>query len=140
VNILDCNDNAPLFGAVPAVVYVEENQPVGTSVFNVSANDLDRGDHGFVSYSLANTDVSLPFSIDHFTGVIHTKSVLDYETMRRTYSLLVRASDWGSPFRRETEILLKVSVVPLSKPNRLFVRDSLSGAIGFPFQITYRER
>ena len=47
----DVNDNSPVFDRVGHyVVEVEENQPEGTIVTQVSARDSDKGDNGTVSY------------------------------------------------------------------------------------------
>lgn len=117
VSVVDCNDNAPVFNHTSETVNVEENAAVGSEVFQVSAFDLDQGDNGYISYSIANID-DVPFSINPFTGVIMTKQSLDYESQQRTYKLRVRASDWGSPFRRESEstVTLRIRDVNDNKP------------------------
>ena len=109
VGILDCNDNAPVFNHTRNTFDVEESAAVGSEVFQVSAYDLDQGDNGYISYSIANID-DVPFSINPFTGVIMSKQSLDYESQRRTYRLRVRASDWGSPYRRESESIVTVRI------------------------------
>jgi len=43
INIIDCNDNAPIFGHIPSSVELVENSPAGTMVFDVGAEDLDSG-------------------------------------------------------------------------------------------------
>lgn len=108
--ITDCNDHAPVFtGESRPVVEVPENAAVGSRIYQVTATDDDSGDFGFVSYSIANTD-NVPFNIDKFNGQIVVSNDLDYETMRRSYSLRIRAADFGLPFRRETEMTVKVEV------------------------------
>ena len=109
VSILDCNDNVPVFNHTMDTVDVEESAAVGSEVFQVSAYDLDQGDNGYISYSIANID-DVPFSINPFTGVIMSKQSLDYESQRRIYKLRVRASDWGSPYRRESESIVTVRI------------------------------
>lgn len=42
-NVLDLNDNAPLFDPITYSNEVFENVPVGTSVVTVAATDLDSG-------------------------------------------------------------------------------------------------
>ena len=126
IEIGDCNDNLPIFSAVPSVIYVEENQPFGTAVFQVEAHDADQGDNGFISYSLANVD-NVSFAIDHFTGKILSKAPLDYESMRRVYNLVVRASDWGTPFRRESEIVLKVRIRDVNDNRPQFEKINCTG-------------
>lgn len=43
-NVLDLNDNAPLFDPMSYSNEVFENVPVGTSVVSVTATDLDSGE------------------------------------------------------------------------------------------------
>ena len=75
------------------------------------AVDADAGENARISYSLANIDAEeLPFEIDHFTGVIKSNKLIDYEADRREYVLHVRASDWGTPFRRQAEIKVKIHI------------------------------
>ena len=126
VNIIDCNDNAPVFGHIPAVIDLPENSPAGSVVFDVDADDADSGDNGFVSYSLANVD-TVPFTINPFTGVITSKQTFDFETMRRDYDVLVRASDWGSPFRRDVEALLRIHIQDVNDNRPRFERTNCSG-------------
>lgn len=106
-NIIDCNDNYPVFNVTKPSVSIDENLPVGSLVYKISAYDLDQGDNGYISYSIAN---DVPFKIDDLTGEVTTTKVLDYESMRRLYIVRIRASDWGSPFRREAEVILKVKL------------------------------
>ncbi|XP_063239987.1 LOW QUALITY PROTEIN: fat-like cadherin-related tumor suppressor homolog [Bacillus rossius redtenbacheri] len=109
INVVDTNDNDPVFESMDAMVWVDENQPAGASVTKVTAKDQDSLDNAYISYSIANLN-PVPFDIDHFSGVIRTTSVLDYESTKRTYVLRIRASDWGVPFRRQTEMQLRISV------------------------------
>ncbi|MGH0162589.1 UNVERIFIED_CONTAM: hypothetical protein FKN15_056633 [Acipenser sinensis] len=92
---------------------------VSTSVLTVSASDLDDGENGYVTYSIANLNPQ-PFVIDYFTGVISTSEDLDYELMPRIYSLRIRASDWGSPYRREAEVSVTITLNNLNDNKPLF--------------------
>lgn len=113
VSVVDANDNDPLFDRYAVEVSVNENEPAGTSVAKVSARDRDAGENGYVSYSIANVK-PVPFDIDHFTGLVRTTRLLDYETSRRRYVLHVRASDWGYPYRRQTEMKLVVKLTDVN--------------------------
>ena len=107
----DVNDNAPVFQKPEKKIYFDENRPAGTRVMRVMAEDADSGENARISYSLANIEAEeLPFEIDHFTGVIKARRLIDYESDRRDYVLRVRASDWGTPFRRQSEILVKIHI------------------------------
>lgn len=109
INVLDTNDNDPLFEKSEVTVYLDENEPAGTSVTKVTARDKDSGENAYISYSIANLN-PVPFEIDHFSGIVKTTVVLDYESSRREYVLRVRASDWGLPYRRQTEMQLTIKI------------------------------
>ncbi|XP_041081573.1 protocadherin Fat 1-like isoform X3 [Polyodon spathula] len=119
VDVLDMNNNAPEFHRTSYQASVDEHVPVGTSVLTVSASDLDDGENGYVTYSIANLNPQ-PFVIDYFTGVISTSEDLDYELMPRIYSLRIRASDWGSPYRREAEVSVTITLNNLNDNKPLF--------------------
>ena len=109
IKILDCNDNNPVFNNSKATVSLLETQAAGTLVYTVSATDADKGENGFLRYSIANVNPH-PFEINHFSGEIHSTKELDYESARRLYKLRIRASDWGAPYSRESEMLLRVKL------------------------------
>lgn len=109
IRVLDFNDHAPVFDPSIAEILLEENRPVGTKVFTVHAHDEDEAENGYVSYSLVNLN-TVPFSIDPFSGEVSTTELLDYETMRRSYTLRIRATDWGAPYQRQAEMALMVTL------------------------------
>ncbi|XP_061882625.1 protocadherin Fat 1a isoform X3 [Entelurus aequoreus] len=119
VDVIDVNNNAPEFQQTSYKATVDENSPIGTSVVTVKATDLDRGENGYITYSITNLNPQ-PFVIDYFSGVISTSELLDYELMPRIYSLKVRASDWGSPFRREVEASVIITLNNLNDNKPLF--------------------
>src|SRR5205085_2399996 len=90
------------------------NLPVGTKVITVSATDADDEENGYVTFALANTN-KVPFSINPFTGVVTTSEIIDYESMTSNFYLLrIRATDWGTPFQRQTEMQVRVQVRDLN--------------------------
>ncbi|XP_064481302.1 fat-like cadherin-related tumor suppressor homolog isoform X2 [Ornithodoros turicata] len=109
IKVLDCNDNPPVFNESSAEVIYDENKPVGSKVYTAHAVDADEAENGYVSYSLVNLN-HVPFSVDPFSGEVRTTEVLDFETMRRNYVLRIRATDWGIPYQRQTEMTLRVRV------------------------------
>ncbi|XP_047672539.1 protocadherin Fat 1a isoform X2 [Tachysurus fulvidraco] len=119
IDVIDVNNNAPEFQQSSYKASVDENMPIGTSVVTVKATDLDSGENGYVTYSIANINHQ-PFVIDYFTGIISTSEQLDYELMPRIYNLRVRASDWGEPFRREVETQVTISLNNLNDNKPLF--------------------
>uniref|UniRef100_A0A9J8BM33 FAT atypical cadherin 2 n=1 Tax=Cyprinus carpio carpio TaxID=630221 RepID=A0A9J8BM33_CYPCA len=90
VNVLDANENPPLFSQPRYVVNIPENTEVDKSIFKVNAIDLDSGDNGAFKYSLLTfTDL---FKIDEVTGVVKVTGPLDRETFSR-YDLTIEARD-----------------------------------------------
>ncbi|XP_076854322.1 LOW QUALITY PROTEIN: neural-cadherin [Brachyhypopomus gauderio] len=98
VNLTDVNDNVPFFTSSIYEASVMEGVEVGTLVLQVSANDLDLGLNGKISYSLLNDrsgDYQF-FRIDPELGSIFTEAVFDRET-KGSYLLEVKSVDsWES--------------------------------------------
>lgn len=127
INVVDSNDNDPIFDQQdPLVVTVDENEPAGTYVTKVTAKDRDSGENAYISYSIDNIE-KVPFEIEPFSGIVRTKQLLDYETMRREYLLHVRASDWGLPYRRQTEMRLKIKLRDVNDNRPQFEKVDCTG-------------
>ncbi|XP_072537654.1 cadherin EGF LAG seven-pass G-type receptor 3 isoform X2 [Salminus brasiliensis] len=80
-------------------IQVAENQPPGTSVISMTAEDPDAGEAGRLSYSMAplmNSRSMDYFHIDPITALITTTHILDREHMDLHY-FRVTATDHGSP-------------------------------------------
>ncbi|KYM95679.1 PREDICTED: fat-like cadherin-related tumor suppressor homolog [Cyphomyrmex costatus] len=128
INVVDTNDNDPTFDQPEMEVMLDENEPAGTSVVRVTAKDRDSGENAYISYSIDNLK-KVPFEIDHFSGIVKTKQVLDYETMKREYLLHVRASDWGLPYRRQAEMQLRVKLRDVNDNRPQFERIDCTGHV-----------
>jgi hypothetical protein len=93
VEILDSNDNIPLFTSPTYLANVSENSPPGTYVTKVTAEDKDiSAPNNIVSYSINDQEHSRKFQIDHYTGNITTREVLDREEIK-VYFIDVTACD-----------------------------------------------
>uniref|UniRef100_A0A8C6Z0A9 Cadherin EGF LAG seven-pass G-type receptor 3 n=1 Tax=Nothoprocta perdicaria TaxID=30464 RepID=A0A8C6Z0A9_NOTPE len=89
----------PLFPQYNYQAEVAENQPAGTAVLAVAAQDPDGGDAGRLVYSmdaLMNSRSRELFSIDPRAGLISTTQALDRESMELHY-FRVTATDHGTP-------------------------------------------
>ncbi|XP_061864337.1 cadherin EGF LAG seven-pass G-type receptor 3 isoform X3 [Colius striatus] len=89
----------PLFPQYNYQAEVAENQPAGTAVVAVAAQDPDGGEAGRLAYSmdaLMNSRSRELFSIDQRTGLISTTQPLDRESMELHY-FRVTAADHGAP-------------------------------------------
>lgn len=128
ISVVDINDNDPVFEHANVTIWIDENEPAGTTVTKVSARDRDSGDNSYISYSIANLN-KVPFDVDAFTGIIRTSKLIDFETMRRQYVLKIRASDWGRPYRRQTEMQLFINVRDVNDNRPQFERVDCVGEV-----------
>ncbi|XP_060078510.1 protein dachsous-like [Ylistrum balloti] len=112
INVLDENDNPPLFERDPVMLTKPENQQVGQIVYIFSATDRDSGVNGSITYSIESQEPQLDFfSLDANTGTLRIKSVIDYE-QTKTVTLLVRAED-KSPYpadRLQSTVVVVITI------------------------------
>ncbi|XP_030224424.1 protocadherin alpha-12 isoform X11 [Gadus morhua] len=101
VNIIDFNDNTPIFSQTLYKAQVNENAPPQTSILTIYASDLDEGINGEVAYSFIERGDFNPgqlFSINSQTGEITVKGKLDFEK-NSAYDIRIQAKDEGMPSR-----------------------------------------
>ncbi|XP_050819095.1 protocadherin gamma-A10-like [Gopherus flavomarginatus] len=101
LQILDTNDNGPLFDKTSYTAYITENNPRGASVFSLKANDPDEGENARVTYSVTKDQIqeaplSSSISINSETGALYALRSFDYEQFREI-RFQVQAQDGGSP-------------------------------------------
>uniref|UniRef100_A0A8C9XHT0 Protocadherin 2 alpha a 15 n=1 Tax=Sander lucioperca TaxID=283035 RepID=A0A8C9XHT0_SANLU len=111
VNVLDVNDNAPVFSKDVYSMMLDENVPVGTTVIQVNATDLDDGPNGEVIYSFSNSvshRLLNLFDINPSTGEIIVKGLIDYEEKEK-YEIEIQASDKGlAPLETQKSVIIKI--------------------------------
>ncbi|CAM5170960.1 unnamed protein product [Natator depressus] len=103
VQVLDANDNHPVFDKSSYQARLVENSPSGTLVIKLNATDVDEGPNGEVRYSLGSHNseaLRRIFSIDDQTGEIRLQGNLDFEEAS-VYEIEVEAKDMGSPTMEE---------------------------------------
>ncbi|KAL7843809.1 hypothetical protein AOLI_G00253210 [Acnodon oligacanthus] len=81
VQVLDVNDNAPIFVSTPFQATVLENVPIGYSVIHIQAVDADSGDNSRLAYRLTETTPNFPFTVNNSTGWIIVAAELDRESL-----------------------------------------------------------
>ncbi|XP_023685991.2 cadherin EGF LAG seven-pass G-type receptor 1 isoform X1 [Paramormyrops kingsleyae] len=96
IQVVDINDNAPMFVSTPFQATVLENVAVGHSVIHIQAIDADSGDNARLEYRLLDTTPGFPFTINNSTGWITVSEELDRETTE-FYTFGVEARDLGFP-------------------------------------------
>uniref|UniRef100_A0A8C7JEC9 FAT atypical cadherin 3a n=1 Tax=Oncorhynchus kisutch TaxID=8019 RepID=A0A8C7JEC9_ONCKI len=132
VSIEDANDNTPTFTQSSYEVFVNESVPMGSTILTVSAVDGDSGENGYITYSIASLQ-PLPFKINQFSGILTTTQELDFESSSESYVFVVRASDWGSPYRRESEVNVTVHLENVNDNQPLFEKVACQGVVSRDF-------
>ena len=123
IKVGDVNDNVPEFHIPhPEDIGVEENSPVGTEFYEVTAIDRDSGNNGAVKYSITGGSGQGLFIIDSFSGMLRTNATFDYEE-RWFYSLEIKAKDAGSP-RMENKVNLTVYILSVDESDPKFEKEN----------------
>ncbi|XP_076590811.1 protocadherin Fat 3-like isoform X9 [Chaetodon auriga] len=134
VHIEDANDNTPTFDQSSYEILVNESVPVGTNVLTVSAVDEDKGENGYITYSISSLQ-PLPFKVNQFSGIISTTKELDFESSSESFVFIVRASDWGSPYRRESEVNVTIHLENVNDNQPLFEKIACQGVLSRDFSV-----
>ncbi|XP_018970430.2 protocadherin alpha-3-like [Cyprinus carpio] len=119
INVIDINDNVPVFTKDIYSVMLNENAPIGTTVIQVNATDFDEGSNGEVVYSFGknvNSKVRKLFDINTITGEITVEGPLDYED-KDSYEIDIQASDRGTvPHRTDKSIMIQIIDINDNEP------------------------
>ncbi|XP_062281231.1 protocadherin alpha-3-like [Scomber scombrus] len=111
IEVLDVNDNSPVFTKDVYSAVLNENAAPGTLVVLVNATDLDEGANGEIVYSFGkemDTHVQKLFNIDPETGEVKVTGIIDFEE-NESYEIDIQASDKGTiPFSTDKTVIIKV--------------------------------
>lgn len=124
IEILDVNDNPPVFTDSSFSASISEFTTVGSPVLNVTASDADVGDNGRVSYQVEGTSV---FTIGGTTGIISTAVSLDHE-VQQIHMFTIVARDNGSP-QLSASVQITVTVLDENDNLPLFEEADYSTSI-----------
>ncbi|XP_014749638.1 PREDICTED: protocadherin gamma-C5-like, partial [Sturnus vulgaris] len=96
VNVIDANDNPPVFAQDRYRVSLREDAPPGTEVLNLSASDADAGTNARITYTFGIMPIKAlqKFVVDAESGAITLQDALDFEEAH-TFGLDVEAKDGG---------------------------------------------
>lgn len=136
INVIDANDNDPIFEQNSYEFLIEENKSKGSRVGRVMAADADLDANASIQYILLPTNTS--FQINSVTGKfdfnlictlidltqinlgeITTREVLDREK-KGEYDLVAEARDQGSPYR-SSRANVKVTILDVNDNEPLIV-------------------
>ncbi|XP_046717044.1 protocadherin gamma-C4-like [Silurus meridionalis] len=116
VNVLDVNDNAPVFMQKVYKASIIENSPKGSKLTAVSASDADEGINGQVTYYISNTDKNVKdlFIINLNSGEITLNGHIDYEKTTH-FQFDIQAKDQGG-LSDSCKIMIDVLDINDNKP------------------------
>uniref|UniRef100_A0A8C9TL15 Cadherin-related 23 n=1 Tax=Scleropages formosus TaxID=113540 RepID=A0A8C9TL15_SCLFO len=119
IDLINENDNRPIFSTSLYNISLPENTPSGTSL----ASDSDVGSFGVVQYYFS--DEPDQFSLDVDSGWVTLRGSLDFELMRR-YTMTVLARDGGG---EETTGRLRVNVLDVNDNAPIFQKEAYTGSL-----------
>ncbi|XP_042317568.1 protocadherin alpha-2-like [Sceloporus undulatus] len=111
INVLDANDNAPLFNQSVYQVKVFENTKKGTLLISLNATDLDEGINKEITYSIRSVNpnsLGALINLDPSNGQIRLNGEIDFESFRLG-EIGVEATDKGTPpMKGHCKVLIEV--------------------------------
>ena len=121
VNVLDVNDNPPVFPHMIYTFTVSEAAAVDTRFAQVSATDADSGNNGRLTYLLQNTVHMDKFRVFADDGGLYTQAKLDHEEQSQ-YQLQVVVVDNGiPPLSASTQVVVTIEDSNDNTPE--FIKD-----------------
>ncbi|KAL6472191.1 hypothetical protein MHYP_G00183790 [Metynnis hypsauchen] len=101
LEVLDVNDNAPVFPQSSYTIHLVENNEPGALLCSLTARDPDLNENQYLVYfivekEIANTSVSVLFSINPENGDLYALRTFDYEH-EKEFLFHVEARDSGVP-------------------------------------------
>ena len=113
INIIDLNDNPPLFPSDVITIDIYENLPSGTLLYNILTTDRDSDINSNVTYSFINS--SSPFGIRDDNEIYYTGlAPVDYDNGQKVYMITLIATNRPaivSDATQVTDIILTINVI-----------------------------
>ena len=126
IQVIDRNDNAPVFERSVYETQINESAEVGTRVIQVRAHDDDEGENGRVSYSIASKHDLRWFTIDQDTGIIRLAEYIDREQQQTdSVEIRIQAQDNGVNVALTTTAIVKVTVLDSNDNDPEFVEQNM---------------
>ncbi|XP_040341223.1 cadherin-23 isoform X1 [Herpailurus yagouaroundi] len=129
LEIVDINDNNPIFDQPSYQEAVFEDVPVGTVILTVAATDADSGNFALLEYSLGDGEGK--FAINPTTGDIYVLSSLDREK-KDHYILTALAKDNPGDIasnRRENSVQVVIQVLDVNDCRPQFSKPQFSTSV-----------
>ena len=130
VNLINVNDQSPIFEESMYSAEVEENAARGTPIITVKATDLDEGDFGKVTYQLEGTYQN-DFSIDPEEGTISVVNtgLLDREKVENLILQVVSIDSGPTGSRRSSTVPVNITITDVNDNSPTFVEKQYRATI-----------
>lgn len=132
IEIIDQNDNYPKWPMDPIHIEIRENSPIGMTLYNFTATDIDLGPNGFIQYELVQ---QMPwnrktFNVDPLTGALTQLLPIDYEDLNE-YLLVVKATDQSLNLseRLSTLVTARITVIDVNDNAPEFIAPNGENAV-----------
>uniref|UniRef100_A0A8C8DKS2 Cadherin domain-containing protein n=1 Tax=Oryzias sinensis TaxID=183150 RepID=A0A8C8DKS2_9TELE len=150
INVIDMNDNRPIFEQTSYVAKVAESSPKGTTVIQVKATDADEpgNDNSIIKYTILSQEPKLPsdsmFAINSFNGAIMVEGVGLDRKKYPEYTLKIQAADTkGEGLTGRKTVVLKVTDSndnpPVFTASTGSVDENAVGALVFKLSVTDKD-
>ena len=101
LQVVDDNDNTPVFRPRLYSTTVLENATIGQNILQTTAFDADAGLNADIRYTIVSGDKTRDFAIGEHSGVLRVNRKLDFER-KNAYQLTIQAEDSGTPVKYDT--------------------------------------
>lgn len=139
IDIVDVNDNSPVFEQFSYSFSVPENVTAKYFVGSVAATDRDSYENAQISYVIPSLHDREKFWMNTSTGDIFTNGALDYDSVQN-YFILVEAHDSGHPPRMAVT-LVNITLTDVNDNSPKFVHRyfevNMSEASTLETQVVY---
>lgn len=131
VNVININDNAPIFLQKMYNASILENSPVGSHVISVKAIDLDAAAFGMVTYKLAGED-SNNFEINPTTGeiTVANSEFLDHEIITETTINVIATDGASAGLKHTTSVPVHITITDQNDNMPKFNQSTYNITIG----------
>ena len=106
LQVLDANDNSPVFERSLYVVQVPEDSAVNYEVLLIHCTDADSGQNQLVTYTISSGNNNGKFALDTASGQITLASTLDYDMDAQMYELQVQCRERTHPYHTDQAVVM----------------------------------
>ena len=127
INVLDANDNPPVFSPDSYTAAIDEHSDIGSSVSMVTATDADSGLNGDVRYSIVEGNIQDSFAINATSGEITVAADIDRDREQiSSFRLTIRAEDLGTPQQDPDFATVVITIRDINDNSPMFIPDMYS--------------